>query len=84
MPRAGARARRVAIIGVGMSGPCMAARLKLAGIETFTVFEKGGPARRQVAGLARPLARGYCRSGPVAEREESICDVKSCRLSRRH
>jgi cation diffusion facilitator CzcD-associated flavoprotein CzcO len=31
---------RVAIIGAGVSGLCMAIRLREAGIETFTVFEK--------------------------------------------
>jgi cation diffusion facilitator CzcD-associated flavoprotein CzcO len=34
------RRPRVAIVGAGMSGICMAARLKLAGIDTFTIFEK--------------------------------------------
>lgn len=31
---------RVAVIGAGMSGLCMAAKLQDAGIDTFTVFEK--------------------------------------------
>ncbi|HWF55506.1 MAG TPA: NAD(P)/FAD-dependent oxidoreductase [Solirubrobacteraceae bacterium] len=31
---------RVAIIGAGMSGLCMAAKLKAAGIETFTIYEQ--------------------------------------------
>ncbi|HEY5840341.1 MAG TPA: NAD(P)/FAD-dependent oxidoreductase, partial [Mycobacterium sp.] len=31
---------RVAIIGAGMSGICMAAKLLDAGIDTFTIFEK--------------------------------------------
>ena len=30
----------VAIIGAGMSGLCMAAKLQDAGIDTFTIFEK--------------------------------------------
>jgi cation diffusion facilitator CzcD-associated flavoprotein CzcO len=34
------RMPRVAIVGAGMSGICMAARLKDAGIHTFTIFEK--------------------------------------------
>ena len=34
------RSLRVAIIGAGMSGLCMAAKLQDAGIETFTIFEK--------------------------------------------
>lgn len=38
--RASDRTPRIAIVGAGMSGLCMAARLKLAGIETFTVYEK--------------------------------------------
>ena len=34
------RSLKVAIIGAGMSGLCMAAKLQDAGIETFTIFEK--------------------------------------------
>ena len=34
------RSLRVAIIGAGMSGLCMAAKLQDAGIDTFTIFEK--------------------------------------------
>ena len=33
---------RVGIVGAGMSGLCMAAKLKAAGIESFRVFEKAG------------------------------------------
>jgi len=33
---------RVGIVGAGMSGLCMAAKLKQAGIESFRVFEKAG------------------------------------------
>ena len=36
------RSPRIAIVGAGMSGLCMAARLKLAGIDDFTVYEKAG------------------------------------------
>ena len=35
----GKRALNVAIIGAGMSGICMAAKLQDAGIDTFTIFE---------------------------------------------
>jgi cation diffusion facilitator CzcD-associated flavoprotein CzcO len=38
----GTRTPSVAIIGAGMSGLCMAARLKMAGIDTFTIYEKAG------------------------------------------
>jgi cation diffusion facilitator CzcD-associated flavoprotein CzcO len=31
---------RIAILGAGVAGLCMAIRLKLAGIESFTIFEK--------------------------------------------
>ena len=31
---------RVAIIGAGVSGLCMAIRLRQAGIESFTIYEK--------------------------------------------
>jgi cation diffusion facilitator CzcD-associated flavoprotein CzcO len=34
------RTPRVAIVGAGMSGLCLAAKLKAAGIDTFTVYEK--------------------------------------------
>jgi cation diffusion facilitator CzcD-associated flavoprotein CzcO len=34
------RAPTIAIVGAGMSGLCMAAKLKAAGVETFTVYEK--------------------------------------------
>jgi cation diffusion facilitator CzcD-associated flavoprotein CzcO len=34
------RTPSVAVIGAGMSGLCMAARLKMAGIDTFTIYEK--------------------------------------------
>lgn len=34
------RAVEVAIIGAGMSGLCMAAKLQDAGIDTYTIFEK--------------------------------------------
>ncbi|UTI66248.1 NAD(P)/FAD-dependent oxidoreductase [Paraconexibacter antarcticus] len=34
------RTPQIAIIGAGMSGLCMAAKLKLAGIESFTIYEK--------------------------------------------
>jgi cation diffusion facilitator CzcD-associated flavoprotein CzcO len=34
------RAVRIAIIGAGMSGLCMAIKLQDAGIDTFTIFEK--------------------------------------------
>src|SRR6476661_4166283 len=34
------RSLKVAIIGAGMSGLCIAAKLQDAGIETFTIFEK--------------------------------------------
>jgi cation diffusion facilitator CzcD-associated flavoprotein CzcO len=34
------RTLKVAIIGAGMSGLCMAAKLQDAGIDTFTIFEK--------------------------------------------
>ena len=36
----GMRTPRVAIIGGGMSGIGMAAKLRLAGIETFHIYEK--------------------------------------------
>jgi len=36
------RKPRVAIIGAGISGLCMAAALERAGFERYTVFEKGG------------------------------------------
>src|SRR5690606_31991332 len=39
-PRGFGMGIRVAIIGAGMSGLCMAAKLQDAGIEDFTVFEK--------------------------------------------
>ncbi|MFM7144545.1 MAG: NAD(P)-binding protein, partial [Alphaproteobacteria bacterium] len=32
--------RRIAIIGSGFSGLCLGIRLKQAGIESFTIFEK--------------------------------------------
>jgi cation diffusion facilitator CzcD-associated flavoprotein CzcO len=35
------RAPRIAILGTGISGLCMAARLAQAGISSFTLFEKG-------------------------------------------
>lgn len=36
--------RRVAILGAGFSGLCMAIRLRQAGFESFTVYEKSsGP-----------------------------------------
>jgi cation diffusion facilitator CzcD-associated flavoprotein CzcO len=31
---------KIAIIGAGMSGLCMAARLRMAGIDSFTIYEK--------------------------------------------
>jgi cation diffusion facilitator CzcD-associated flavoprotein CzcO len=34
------RSLNVAIIGAGMSGLCMAAKLQDAGIDTFTIFEQ--------------------------------------------
>jgi cation diffusion facilitator CzcD-associated flavoprotein CzcO len=34
------RALKVAIIGAGMSGICMAVKLQDAGIDSFTIFEK--------------------------------------------
>ena len=34
------RALKIAIIGGGMSGICMAAKLQDAGIDSFTIFEK--------------------------------------------
>src|ERR671937_783991 len=34
------RSLNVAVVGAGMSGLCMAAKLQDAGIDTFTVFEK--------------------------------------------
>ena len=37
---AGAPSPRIAILGAGAGGLCMAIRLKLAGIDTFTVYEK--------------------------------------------
>lgn len=36
------RTPRIAIVGAGMSGLCMGARLKLAGIHDFTIYEKAG------------------------------------------
>ena len=39
--RKGRRVPRVAIIGGGMGGLCMGHALKKAGIESFTIFEKG-------------------------------------------
>jgi cation diffusion facilitator CzcD-associated flavoprotein CzcO len=38
--RAGAPSPRIAILGAGAGGLCMAGRLKDAGIDTFTIFEK--------------------------------------------
>ena len=38
----GARSPRVAILGAGAGGLCMAIQLRLAGIETFTLYEKSG------------------------------------------
>jgi len=35
------RTPEVAIVGAGMSGLCMALKLKRAGIESFTIYEKG-------------------------------------------
>ena len=35
------RTPRVAIVGAGMSGLCMAAKLRRAGIESFTLYERG-------------------------------------------
>src|SRR2546428_13361785 len=40
MPDSGDQKRRIAIIGSGFSGLCLAIQLKKAGIESFTVFEK--------------------------------------------
>lgn len=34
------RSPRIAIIGAGMSGLCMGARLRMAGIDSFTIYEK--------------------------------------------
>ena len=34
------RSPRVAVVGAGVSGLCMAIKLREAGIESFTVFEK--------------------------------------------
>jgi cation diffusion facilitator CzcD-associated flavoprotein CzcO len=39
-PNGATRQVRVAIIGAGMSGLCMAAKLQDAGIDSFTIFEK--------------------------------------------
>jgi cation diffusion facilitator CzcD-associated flavoprotein CzcO len=36
------RAPRVVIVGAGMSGICMGIKLKQAGIDTFTIYEKAG------------------------------------------
>src|SRR5438128_3360814 len=38
--KGGSASLRVAIVGAGASGLCMAIALKKAGIETFTIFEK--------------------------------------------
>ena len=65
---------RIAIIGAGMSGICVAVKLKAAGIDSFTVFEKG----RDVGGTWREntypglscdvASRAYCYSfAPNAE-----------------
>ena len=54
---------RVVIIGCGFSGLCMGIRLKQAGIESFTIFEKAGAARRH---LARQRLPGRCVRRPVA------------------
>jgi len=40
MPDSGDQKRRIAIIGSGFSGLCLAIQLKKAGIESFTIFEK--------------------------------------------
>ncbi|HZR84023.1 MAG TPA: NAD(P)/FAD-dependent oxidoreductase [Candidatus Binatia bacterium] len=40
MSASGRRGRRIAIIGSGFSGLCLGIRLKQAGIESFTIFEK--------------------------------------------
>jgi cation diffusion facilitator CzcD-associated flavoprotein CzcO len=37
----GSRAPRVAVIGAGAGGLCMGVRLRQAGIESFTIYEKG-------------------------------------------
>ena len=37
------------IIGAGMSGLCMAAKLQDAGIDTYTIFEKGRRGWRNLA-----------------------------------
>jgi cation diffusion facilitator CzcD-associated flavoprotein CzcO len=39
-PAAMQRTPSIAIVGAGMSGLCMAAKLKAAGIDTFTIYEK--------------------------------------------
>jgi cation diffusion facilitator CzcD-associated flavoprotein CzcO len=59
---------RVAVIGAGMSGICVAAKLKAAGLHDFTVFEKGddvgGTWRENTyPGLSCDVAsRAYCYS----------------------
>ena len=40
MPDSAQKQPRVAIVGSGFSGLCLAIQLKKAGIESFTVFEK--------------------------------------------
>ncbi|HEY7439065.1 MAG TPA: NAD(P)-binding protein, partial [Acidimicrobiia bacterium] len=39
-PAAAGTPPRIAILGAGVAGLCMAIRLKMAGIESFTIFEK--------------------------------------------
>lgn len=58
------RTVNVAIIGAGMSGLCMAAKLQDAGIDTFTIFEQADevgtrhrghrPRRAEGSGDVRP------------------------------
>ena len=46
--------RRIVIVGSGFSGICLGMKLKLAGIESFTILEKADRLGMGCSGIAGP------------------------------
>ena len=55
----------IAIIGGGFGGIAAGVKLKKAGIETFTIFEKSEWPGRDLVGQPLPGGRGGCQLSPL-------------------
>ena len=65
------KTRRIGIIGAGPGGICMAIKLREAGIDTFTIFERAPASAARGTTTATRAARATCRRRSTRSRSSS-------------